>query len=89
MSETTAINTRLIETLTQIISTLTDEEREILIHQIQAAESNAQESLKQQIAIGVEQLRNGQYTEYDDATLPDLFLKIKQRGQKQLEQEQS
>ncbi|MBE9009408.1 hypothetical protein IQ250_04235 [Pseudanabaenaceae cyanobacterium LEGE 13415] len=79
MSETTAINTRLIETLTQIISTLTDEEKEILIHQIQASQSDAQESLKQKIAIGAEQLRNGQYIEYDDVTLPNLILKIKQR----------
>lgn len=80
MSETTAINTRLIETLTQIISTLTDEEREILIHQIQEPQLTAQENLKQQIAIGAEQLRNGKYTTYDDATLPNPFSKIKQRG---------
>lgn len=89
MSETTSINTRLIETLTQIISTLTDEEREILIDQIQASQSNAQEGLKQKIAIGMKQLQDGQYTEYDDNSLPDLLMKIKQRGQKRLGQEPS
>jgi hypothetical protein len=86
MSEATTINTRLIDTLTQIISTLTDEEREILIHQLQTSDPT-QEALKQEIEIGAHQLQSGQYTDYDDASLPDLLGKIQQRGRQRLEQE--
>jgi hypothetical protein len=89
MSETATINTRLIQTLTQIILTLTDEERDILFHQISEAAVSDQEALKAAIAVGATQLQNGQYTEYDEASLPDLLLKIKERGRQRLEQEQS
>jgi hypothetical protein len=34
MSETAPLNTQLIDTLTQIIFALTDEERQILIHKL-------------------------------------------------------
>jgi hypothetical protein len=44
------------------------------------------ETLKQEIAIGAQQLQTGQYTEYDDTSLPNLLLTIKQRGQQRLEQ---
>jgi prevent-host-death family protein len=41
--------------------------------------------LKQRdINLGAEQLRNGQYTEYNDETLPGLLEKIKERGERRL-----
>ncbi|GET39382.1 hypothetical protein [Microseira wollei] len=93
MTEAATINTQLIDTLTQIILALTDEERHILIHKVltpnQASDTtNAeQETLKQEIAIGAQQLQTGQFTEYDDTSVPNLFLTIKQRGQQRLQQE--
>lgn len=93
MTEVATINTQLIDTLTQIILALTDEERQILIHKLltpnQASDTtNAdRETLKQEIAIGAQQLETGQYTEYDDTSLPNLLLTIKQRGQQRLQQE--
>lgn len=93
MTEVTTINTQLIDTLTQIILALTEEERHILIHKIlnpnQSSDTTNvdRETLKQEIAIGVQQLQTGQYTEYDDTSLPNLLLTIKQRGQQRLQQE--
>lgn len=93
MTEAATINTQLIDTLTQIILALTEEERHILIHKLLTPNQTSdttkadQETLKQEIAIGVEQLQTGQYTEYDDNSLPNLLLTIKQRGQQRLQQE--
>ncbi|TBR59421.1 prevent-host-death family protein [Westiellopsis prolifica IICB1] len=47
------------------------------------------EALQRDIAIGAEQLKNDQYTEYDDESLPSLLETIKARGQHHLLQEQS
>lgn len=41
-------------------------------------------ALKQEIDIGVEQLKHGDYIEYDADTLPTLLENIKARGQKRL-----
>jgi hypothetical protein len=93
MTEAVTINTQLIDTLTQIIFALTEEERHILIHKLLTPNQTSdttkadRETLKQEIAIGVEQLQAGQYTEYDDSSLPNLLLTIKQRGQQRLQQE--
>lgn len=93
MTEAATINTQLIDTLTQIILALTEEERHILLHKLLTPErasdtSNAErETLKQEIAIGAQQLQAGQYTDYDDTSLPNLLLTIKQRGQQRLQQE--
>lgn len=93
MMEPATINTQMIDTLTQIILALTEEERDILIHkilnpnQVSDNENTDRETLKQEIAIGVQQLQTGQYTEYDDTSLPNLLLTIKQRGQQRLEKE--
>lgn len=92
MTEAATINTQLIDTLTQIILALTEEERHILIHKLLTPNQTSdttkadRETLKQEIAIGVEQLQTGQYTEYDDNSLPNLLLTIKQRGQQRLQQ---
>ncbi|MBW4512988.1 MAG: type II toxin-antitoxin system Phd/YefM family antitoxin [Scytonematopsis contorta HA4267-MV1] len=42
------------------------------------------EALQRDISLGAEQLRNGQYTEYNDETLPGLLEKIKERGERTL-----
>jgi hypothetical protein len=94
MTEAATINTKLIDTLTQIILALNEEERHILIHkfltpnQISDTIKADRETLKQEIAIGAGQLQAGQYTEYDDSSLPDLLLTIKQRGQQRLQQQE-
>ncbi len=44
------------------------------------------EALRRKIAIGIEQLENGEYTEYDEESLATFFEDIKTRGRKKLEQ---
>jgi hypothetical protein len=94
MTEAATINTQLIDTLTQIILALTEEERHILIHKLLTPNPTSdntkadRETLKQEIAIGAGQLQAGQYTEYDDSSLPNLLLTIKQRGQQRLQQQE-
>lgn len=96
MSQTTAsINGKLIDSLAQIILSLTDEERRILAQKVQYPSlsgeelQNKREALQGEIAIGMEQLKNGEYAEYDDSTLPNLLETIKMRGKQRLEQEKS
>jgi hypothetical protein len=86
MIEATSINVDLIETLTQIILSLSEKEREILLHQIQDPTPADPQSLQQKLSIGAQQLCNGEYVEYTDETLPDLFTKIRARGQNRLNQ---
>ncbi|MFB2895555.1 hypothetical protein ACE1CI_21830 [Aerosakkonemataceae cyanobacterium BLCC-F50] len=96
MSQTTnSINTKLIDSLAQIILSLTDEEQQLLAQKIQYPSlsneelQNKREVLQRDIALGVKQLKNGEYTEYDDSTLPNLLDNIKMRGKQRLQQEQS
>ncbi|WP_413199738.1 type II toxin-antitoxin system prevent-host-death family antitoxin, partial [Nostoc piscinale] len=42
------------------------------------------EALKREIAIGIEQLENGEYTEYDEDSISTLFGEIAARGRKKL-----
>ncbi len=42
------------------------------------------EALRRDIAVGIEQLENGQYTEYDQESLSALFVDIKAKGRKRL-----
>jgi prevent-host-death family protein len=44
------------------------------------------EALQRDIAIAAEQLKNGEYTEYNDKSLPSLLENIKARGQRKLYQ---
>lgn len=44
------------------------------------------ETLRREIAIGIKQIENGQYTEYDEESLPAFFEDIKARGRKRLGQ---
>jgi prevent-host-death family protein len=46
------------------------------------------EGLQRDIALGVEQLQNGQFREYDDESLPSLLETIKERGQRKLNRDQ-
>jgi hypothetical protein len=45
------------------------------------------EALQRDITLGVEQVQNGKYREYDDESLPSLLETIKERGQRKLSQE--
>jgi hypothetical protein len=95
MSQSIApINRKLVDSLAQIILSLTDDERQLLglkVQHPQLSEAELQhhrEALQQDIAIGIEQLRNGEYVEYDDSSLPSLLETIKLRGQRKLRSEQ-
>ncbi|MBW4512358.1 MAG: type II toxin-antitoxin system Phd/YefM family antitoxin [Scytonematopsis contorta HA4267-MV1] len=61
-----------------------------MIDRLQRAEKELKalklETLRREIAIGIEQLENGQYTEYDEESLPAFFEDIKERARKRLEQ---
>jgi prevent-host-death family protein len=45
------------------------------------------EALQRDIVIAAEQLKNGEYTEYDDESLPRLLENIKARGRRKLDQD--
>jgi hypothetical protein len=67
MSQSITINTKLLDSLTQIILSLSDEERSLLSAKVQnpnltEVELQAQlDELRQEIAIGWEQLERGEY----------------------------
>ena len=88
-----AINTKLIDSLAQIILSLTNEERQILVRKIRhsiLSEEEIQrqlEALQRDINLGIEQLKKGDYNEYDDSSLPSLLKIIKMRGKQRLQQE--
>jgi hypothetical protein len=95
MSQSTSINAKLIDSLAQIILSLTDEERQLLAQKVQYSSLSAgevqreREVLQGAITLGAEQLKNGDYTEYDDSSLPNLLETIKIRGKQRLQQEQA
>jgi hypothetical protein len=84
------INQQLIDSLITIIRSLNPEEQQLLkqkIEQPHLSETELQQqkaALQQDINIGVEQLQNGEYNEYDDLSLPSLLDTIKTRGQQTL-----
>jgi antitoxin ParD1/3/4 len=45
------------------------------------------EALRKEIRLGLEQLDRGEATDYDDASLQELFERIKRRGRDRLEKE--
>jgi prevent-host-death family protein len=59
-----------------------------MIERIKQAEEELQtlklEALRGELSIGIEQLKNGAYTDYDDNALPTLLKDIKARGRKRL-----
>jgi hypothetical protein len=87
------INTRLLDSLTQIILSLSQEEYQILVEKIQHSrliehqKTQNIESLKQDIAAGIQQLQNGEYTEYDENNLSTLMTSIKARSRERLQGE--
>jgi hypothetical protein len=89
----TTINTRLLDSLTQIILSLSQEEYQILVEKVQHSRLTEKqktqniESLKQDIAAGIQQLQNGEYTEYGENNLSILMNSIKARGRERLQGE--
>lgn len=81
-----------MESLTQIILALTQEERDLLDFQVQRSTltdqsiQTAQTALHHDLEVGLAQLEAGETTEYDQASLPMLLEKIRQRGQEQIAQ---
>jgi prevent-host-death family protein len=61
-----------------------------MLRRLESSEAELQklklEALKRDIALGVEQLENGEYSEYDDESLPNLLQSIKERGRNRLNQ---
>jgi len=95
MSQTASlINARLIDSLAQIILSLPDQERQLLAQKIQYPSlSNEElqkkwESLQDDIFLGIEQLKNSEFTEYDDSSLPSLLETIQIRGKLRLQKGQ-
>jgi Trp operon repressor len=95
MNPAAAINTKLIDSLTQIILSLTEEERSLLGVRVQNPNLSEPElqakyaELQRDITIGVAQIQRGEYTEYDDESLPGLLEIIRDRGQQRLNRERS
>jgi hypothetical protein len=84
------VNTKLIDSLAQIILSLTEEERQLLEQKMRHFRQKDElqqkrEALQRDLAIGLEQLENGEYTEYDDSSLPSLLETIRQHGRQRLE----
>ena len=84
MIQSMPVNSVLIDTLTQIILALNEQERQLLLHQLQNPNPTDSQSLHQKLEIGAQQLQNGDYTDYTDDTLPELLGKIRSRGQNRL-----
>jgi hypothetical protein len=84
MIQSMPVNSVLIDTLTQIILALNEQERQLLFHQLQDPNPADLQNLQQKIEIGAQQLLNGEYTEYTDETLPELLGKIRSRGQNRI-----
>ena len=61
-----------------------------MLERIKQAEEELQslklEALRGELSIGIEQIKSGAYTDYDDNSLPTLLEDIKARGHKRLEQ---
>jgi hypothetical protein len=96
MSQTaSSINAKLIDSLAQIILSLTEEEQKLLARKIQSPSLSDEdfqknrEALQSDLALGVKQLKDGEYNEYDESSLPNLLETIKTRGKQRFHQEQS
>src|SRR4051812_15184646 len=51
-----------------------------------AAHARRLEELRQEIALGLEEIERGDYKEYDDNSLKDLVAEIRVEGQRKLEE---
>ncbi len=64
-----------------------------MTERMQQAEEELQtlklEALEVELSIGIEQIKSGAYSDYDDSTLPTLCEEIKVRGRKRLGQNSS
>lgn len=59
-------------TFQQMLDRLKEVEEELRLMKI--------ETLRREVAVGIEQLNNGDFTEYDEESLPELFEDVKSRG---------
>jgi hypothetical protein len=91
-STTSSINAKLIDSLAQIILSLTEEEQKLLAQKIQYPSlsdeelQKKREALQSDLALGLKQLQDGQYNEYDESSLPNLLETIKTRGKQRFQQ---
>ncbi|MEA5574098.1 type II toxin-antitoxin system Phd/YefM family antitoxin [Calothrix sp. UHCC 0171] len=64
-----------------------------MVRRLEASEAEVRklkrEALQRDIHLGLQQLENGQYSEYDDESLPSLLQTIKEKGQRRLNQNQA
>jgi prevent-host-death family protein len=64
-----------------------------MVQRLEASEAEVRqlkfEALQRDIALGLAQLQNGQYSEYDDESLPNLLQTIKERGQHRINQDKA
>ena len=64
-----------------------------MIQRLESSEAEVRklklEALQRDIALGMEQLQNGQFREYDDESLPSLLQTIKERGQRKLDRDKA
>jgi prevent-host-death family protein len=62
-----------------------------MMRRLEASEAEVRklklEALHRDIALGMKQLQHGQYSEYDDESLPSLLEAIKERGQRRINQD--
>jgi hypothetical protein len=86
MIQAMPVNSDLVETLTQIIWSLNEQERQLLLHQLQDPNPTDSQSLQQKVSIGAQQILDGEYTDYTNETLPELMSKIRSQGQNRLSQ---
>jgi hypothetical protein len=86
MSQTMPINADLVDSLAQVILSLNDQERQLLLDQVQDPNPGDRETLREKIAIAEQQRLAGEYTDYTDETLPDLFAAMRSRVQSCLNQ---
>jgi hypothetical protein len=86
MSQTMPINADLVDSLAQVILSLNDQERQLLLDQVQDPNPGDRETLREKIAIAEQQRLAGEYTDYTDETLPDLFEVMRSRVQSHLNQ---
>jgi len=90
MTQATSVNTKLIDSLAQIILSLSEEEQQRLgqkVLQLSGEElQSKQRTLKQDLIIAAEQLDRGEYTDHDESSLPHLLKAIQERGQQRREQ---
>lgn len=90
MNSTGSTNIQLVDTLVQIILSLSDSERDLLASKVQdltalgSTPEQQRARLREDLQLGLDQIWQGNFTDYDDSSLPDLVNSIRQRGREKL-----